>query len=36
MKKLNMMLHDPKVQGNLLLSFIFVLLTVIMILTWSK
>jgi hypothetical protein len=36
MKKINSMLHDQKVQGNLFLGLLFAALAVVMILTWGK
>jgi hypothetical protein len=36
MKKLNSMLHNEKVQGNLIVGSIVVLLAVIMVITWGK
>jgi hypothetical protein len=36
MKKINAMLHNPKVQGNLLLSVIFIAVAVVVALTWGK
>ncbi len=36
MKKLNAMLHNPKVQGNLLLTAIFLAVVVIVALTSGK
>ena len=36
MKKFNAMLHDEKFQGNLVISSIFIIVAVIMVLTWGK
>ena len=36
MKKINAMLHNEKIQGNLVIGSIFVLVAVIMVLTWGK
>jgi hypothetical protein len=36
MKKLNAMLHNEKIQGNLVIGSIFVIVAVIMVLTWGK
>lgn len=36
MKKLNSMLHDEKFQGNLVIGSIFVIVTLVMVLTWGK
>lgn len=36
MKKINSLLHNEKVQGNLFLGFIFTAIAVIAILTWGK
>ena len=36
MKKIQAMLHNPKVQGNLLLTAIFIAVVVIVALTWGK
>ena len=36
MKKINAMLQNEKVQGNLVIGFIFITVTLIMILTWGK
>jgi hypothetical protein len=36
MKKINAMLHNEKVQGNLVIGSIFILVAVIMVLTWGK
>lgn len=36
MKKLNSMLHDEKVQGNLIVGSIFVVVAIVMIITWGK
>jgi hypothetical protein len=36
MKKINSLLHNEKVQGNLFLGFIFTAIAVIVILTWGK
>jgi hypothetical protein len=36
MKKLNSMLHDEKVQGNLIIVTMFAIVAVIMVLTWGK
>jgi hypothetical protein len=36
MKKINALLHNEKVQGNLFLGFIFTAIAVIVILTWGK
>lgn len=36
MKKINALLHNPKVQGNLLLSAIFLAIIAVVALTWGK
>ena len=36
MKKIQAMLHNPKVQGNLLLTAIFIAVVVIVALTWGN
>jgi hypothetical protein len=36
MKKINTMLHDEKVQGNLIIASIFLALAVVIALTWGK
>jgi hypothetical protein len=36
MKKINAMLHNPKVQGNLLLTAIFLAVVVVVVLTSGK
>lgn len=36
MKKLNAILHDEKVQGNLIIGGIVVLIVAIMVITWGK
>lgn len=36
MKKLNAILHNEKVQGNLIIAVVFALVAVVMILTWDK
>ena len=36
MKKLNAILHDEKVQGNLIIGIVFVVVAAIMVLTWGK
>jgi hypothetical protein len=36
MKKLNTLLHNEKVQGNLVIVTMFAIVAVIMILTWGK
>jgi hypothetical protein len=36
MKKLNSLLHDEKVQGNIVIATVFIAITVILIFTWNK
>ena len=36
MKKINAMLHDERVQGNMFIVTLFVIIAVIAILTWGK
>jgi hypothetical protein len=36
MKKLNSILHDEKVQGNLIIGGMLLVIAAIMILTWGK
>ncbi len=36
MKKIYSMLHDEKVQGNLIIATIFVVVLAVVILTWGK
>ncbi len=36
MKKIYSMLHDEKVQGNLIIGTIFVIVLAVVILTWGK
>lgn len=36
MKKLNSFLHDEKVQGNVIISAVFIAIIAILIFTWNK
>lgn len=36
MKKFNAILHDEKVQGNLIIALVFVVVLAIMVITWGK
>jgi hypothetical protein len=36
MKKLNSMLHNEKVQGNLIVGSMVVVIAIIMLITWGK
>jgi hypothetical protein len=36
MKKLNILLHKPDVQGAIIISFIFLAIAVVTVLTWGK
>jgi len=36
MKKLNTLLHDEKVQGNVIIATVFIAIIAILIFTWNK